>query len=109
MLNKCVECDHLLVDGEVECLHKGKSYCDDERNNKNSNGNCYNCSSTYIDFRNIRNEFRYMPELRSPYGYYYALGPDGSSRRKNDRLFRKEKVDLKCVVSFTSNIIYQIS
>jgi hypothetical protein len=29
MANRCVECDHLLVDDEVEYLLNGKSYCED--------------------------------------------------------------------------------
>ena len=29
MPSKCIECDQLLVDDEVEYLYKGKSYCDD--------------------------------------------------------------------------------
>jgi hypothetical protein len=29
MSSKCVECDHLLADDEVEYLYKGKSFCDD--------------------------------------------------------------------------------
>jgi hypothetical protein len=33
MLSKCVVCDHLFIDDEVEYLHKGKSYFDPESDN----------------------------------------------------------------------------
>jgi hypothetical protein len=29
MPNRCVECDHLLVDDDAEYLVNGKSYCED--------------------------------------------------------------------------------